>query len=448
MKPRIFILDDESSICVALSLALKPKYEVSYEADPERALERLRLESFDLILLDLRLGNTDGLQVLQEIHALDSRIPVIIMTAYGSISSSVEAMKLGAFNYLTKPLDHEELEIFIEQALQFRNLSESARYLDDQMRSETVNDKLVGESASMQHVLQMVDKFSSLYNNILLYGESGTGKKLVAQAIHIKGNRKHFVSVNCAAHTADELEEELFGYKYEVGGRIIREKTGKMDYANQGTLYLDGIGDIPLPVQAKLLSALEDNSFTPIGSNELHRFDTRIISATRKDLLNLVAEKKFRKDLFYRLNTVEIALPPLRERREDIPYLCEHFIRNSRALQKKLVKIRGITPHAQELLISHDYPGNVRELQNAIEYAGIISSSSLIHAKDLPYRFTEKANEDFQENFLVGKTLRELEREAITASYNRHNGKRKAIAEELGISERGLWNKLKEYDLS
>lgn len=449
MRPRILILDDENSICISLSLALKPEYDVAWETDPRKGLERLRAESFDLVLLDLVIGEYDGLEVLEKARQIDPRMAVIMMTAYGSIRSSVSAMKRGAFTYLTKPLDLEELQIFIRQALEFRALNDSVAYLNERLRDQAQTGELVGVSPAMQTVLQMIEKFRNVDANILIAGESGTGKGLVAQALHFQGKRKHFVWVNCSAMDEGRIEEEFFGYKSGAHPGAVHDQRGKLDYADQGTLYLESIGDMPLSFQAKFLRALQEKAFTPVGGRDIRRFDTRVIASTNRDLRAMVEKGLFRKDLLYRINTVEIDLPPLRQRREDIPILCSYFIRNSSTLRSKPCKICGITAEAQELLSAHDYPGNVRELANAIDCAGIVASDEWIRVKDLPYRFTDAApSADVSEKLLAGTTLQELERRAILASYRRNGGKRKLIAAELGISERGLWNKLKEYDLS
>ena len=411
MQSRILIIDDENSICVSLSLALQPDYEVAWETDPVKGLERLCAESFDLVLLDLVIGEYDGIAVLQEIRRIDPRVAVIMMTAYGSIRSSVSAIKQGAFTYLTKPLDLEELQIYMQQALEFRALNDSVAYLNEQLRDQAQTGELVAISPAMQSVVRMIENFRHVDANVLITGESGTGKSIVAQTIHFQGNRKHFVTINCSAIREDRLEEEFFGYKSGAYPGVTHDRRGKLDYANQGTLCLDGIGDMPLSFQAKLLRTLEEKAFTPINGRELRRFDTRIIATTNQDLNTLVKEGLFRKDLLYRLNTLEIELPPLRERREDIPLLCTRFIRNSNTLQNKPHKIRGITSEAQELLNAHNYPGNVRELANAIEYAGIVANSEWIRVKDLPYRVTETVpNADAPEKLLSGKTLEELER--------------------------------------
>lgn len=361
MLPRILILDDESSICVSLSLALQPNYDVAWETDPRLGLARLQGESFDLVLLDMVIGEYDGLDLLEQIRSLDPWVAVIMMTAHGSIRSSVSAMKRGAFMYLTKPLDLEELQIHIQQALEFRALNDSVAYLNERLRAQSQAEQLVGVSPAMQGVLQMIEKFRNVDANVLIHGESGTGKSLVAQALHFQGKWKHFVSVNCSAMDERQLEEELFGYKSGVYPGSVGDQRGKLDYANQGTLYLDGIGDMPLSFQAKFLRVLQEKSFTPVGGREIHRFDTRVIAASNRDLRAMVEAGAFRRDLFYRLNTVEIDLPPLRERREDIPLLCAQFIQRSNTLGGRRTKLKGITAEARSCstpMITREMFGN------------------------------------------------------------------------------------------
>ena len=449
MQSKVLIIDDETSICISLSLALQGEYEVAWENDPLRALERCRNETFDLVLLDLVIGEHDGLDILEKIRVLDSRVAVIMMTAYGSIRSSVNAMKRGAFSYLTKPLDLEELQIYMRQALEFRALNDSVSYLNAQLRDSDRFGELIGQSAAMQSVLQKIEKFRDVDANVLITGESGTGKSLAARALHTDAKRGHFVSVNCAATEEERLEEEFFGSKSGAYPDAVYNKRGKLDFADQGTLYLNGIGETPLNFQAKLLRALQEKTFSPVGSRETRRFETRVIASTGRDLRKLTETGQFRRDLYYRLNTLEINMPPLRERTEDIPLLCASFIRLNNGKQDEAHRIKGITEEAQALLCAHNYPGNVRELANAIEYACLVANDEWIRVKDLPFRISgAPQTQDNGEQFFAGKTLQELEKLAIMTSYRHNGGKRKLIAAELGISERGLWNKLREYDLN
>lgn len=449
MLPRVLIVDDESSICISLSLVLESDYEVAWETDPMRALERLQEEPFDLVVLDMVIGEYDGLEILDKIKKLAPRVSVIMMTAYGSIRSSVSAMTRGAFTYLTKPLDVEELKIYIRQALEFSALNDNVTYLNDQLQEREHAEELIGTSQALQQVQRMIQKFRDVDANVLITGESGTGKRIAARALHSGAHGERFVTVNCAAIDEKRLEEEFFGCKMGSVPGAVCDRRGKLDYANGGTLYLDGIGDMPSAFQAKLLRVLQERVFSPVGSREVHRLNTRIIASTNQEPNALVESGLLRQDLLYRLNAVEIHMPRLRERREDIPMLCSYFIERSAMLGTRRVRLRGITDEALEILYAHSFPGNVRELANTIEYAGIIASGEWIRAEDLPYQFTTPGrNTGEAERLLAGKTLQEVEKLAIETSYRAHGGKRTAMAAELGISPRGLWNKLKEYGLA
>lgn len=343
MLPRILIVDDESSICISLSLALEPEYEVVWETDPIRALDRLQTEPIDLVLLDMVIGPYDGLDILMKIKKLAPLAAVIMMTAYGSIRSSVSAMTRGAFTYLTKPLDLEELKIYIRQALEFRSLNENVTYLNDQLEAQNQAEELIGTSPALEQVRTMLRKFQNVDVNVLITGESGTGKRIAAHTLHNGADGRRFVTVNCAAFDEKRLEEEFFGYKMDAVPGALCDRRGKLDYANGGTLYLDGIGDMPPEFQRKLLRVLQEHTFSPIGSREVHQFHTRIIASANRTSDELVQSGLLRQDLLYRLNAVEIHMPRLRERRADIPLLCSHFISRSSTLRNKRVRIRGVT---------------------------------------------------------------------------------------------------------
>ncbi|MEA5059601.1 MAG: sigma-54 dependent transcriptional regulator [Candidatus Pelethousia sp.] len=448
-KHKLFILDDEAGICISLSLALESDYHVSWETDPIKGLELLKAGAYDLVLLDLVIGEHDGLDILRKIKEIDPGICVIMMTAFGDIRSSVNAMKNGAFNYLPKPLDIEELLLHIKQGLEFRDLNARINYLSGELR--THNHSLVGESPAIRQVYEMIDKLKDVDASVTITGESGTGKELVAKALHFSGSRSEqpFVAINCAAIPEGLLEEEFFGHKRGAFTGAISDKRGKFEMADKGTIFLDEIGDMPLSLQGKLLRALQEKAFCPIGSHEIRHFDARVIVATNRDLKDMVQKSLFRRDLYYRINVIEIHIPPLRERRQDIPLLCEHFIQLNNRQQKKPLKLKGFTKEAEQMLLSYDYPGNVRELANAMEYASIVADGEWIHPQDLPERMRGTIRPDSgpaSENY-GGQTLQQIEKAAILSAYRRHNGKRKAMARELNISERGLWNKLKEYGL-
>ena len=445
MKSRILILDDEKSICVALSLALRAEFDVAWETEPGAALDKVREGGVDLVLLDMVIGEVDGIDVLKAIKEFDRDVMVIMMTAFGNIRSSVNAMRLGAFNYLTKPLDVEELQIHVRQALEIRRLNAKVDYLSDRL-TERYRYGIIGSSPSIRHVYELIEKVKDVDSKVAITGESGTGKELVAKAIHYSGKRRTepFVAVNCSAIPEGLFEGEFFGHRKGAFTGAVSDATGKLGSAGGGTLLLDEIGDLPLGFQSKLLRVLQERNYSPIGSNEVKRFEARVIAATNRDIPALIAKGLFREDLYYRINVVEIKLAPLRERRSDIPSLCEHFIRMNNDQQNK--KIKGLVPEAMELLGGYSFPGNVRELANALEYASIVCGGEWIEPGDLPDRIARAAQGDRIEVKDSGaKTLKQVEREVIADSFARHKGRRSEISRELGISERGLWNKLKEY---
>lgn len=447
MKPPLLILDDEKSICVSLSFALQAEFEVSWETSPKAAMEHIHNRPVELVLLDMVIGEVDGIEILKAIKEYNRDIMVIMMTAFGDIKSSVNAMKLGAFNYLSKPLDIEELQIHVRQALEIRRLNAKVDYLSHQL-TEQYQYGMVGSSPSIRHVYELIEKVKDVDSKVTITGESGTGKELVARAIHYSGKRKTepFVAVNCSAIPEGLFEGEFFGHKKGAFTGAISNEIGKLGSAGGGTLLLDEIGDLPLGFQGKLLRVLQEKNFSPIGSNEVKRFEARVIAATNRDIPTLIAKGQFREDLYYRINVVEIKLTPLRDRKSDIPALCEHFITMNNRQQNK--KIKGLTQEAVDLLCEYSYPGNVRELANALEYASIVCSGEWIECKDLPERIVRATRGGyFDIKDQAGKTLKEIEREIIAAAYARHNGRRSEISKELGISERGLWNKLKEYGL-
>lgn len=445
MKPPILIIDDEKSICVSLSFALQAEFDVSWESSPRAAMEHIRSRHVDLVLLDMVIGDVDGIDVLKAIKEYNREIVVIMMTAFGNIRTSVSAMKLGAFNYLPKPLDIEELQIHIRQALEIRRLNAKVDYLSDQL-TDRYQHGIVGDSPSIRRVYELIDKLKDVDSPVSITGESGTGKELVAKAIHYSGKRRTepFVAINCSAIPEGLFEGEFFGHMKGSFTGAISNQAGKLESAGGGTIMLDEIGDLPLGFQGKLLRVLQEKSFTPIGSNKARGFEARVIAATNRNIPALIADGQFREDLYYRINVVEIRMTPLRDRKADIPALCEHFIKKNNVQQNK--QIKGLTRRADDLLRDYDFPGNVRELANALEYASIVCDGEWIECRDLPDRMTKTAaggRPDAGDQ--GGKTLREVEREVIAAVFKKHEGKRSEIAEELGISERGLWNKLKEY---
>ena len=449
MNRTIYIIDDEPSICVSLQLALKNLYRVKTFTSSLPALASMEAEGADIVLLDLRLGEENGLEVLERIKRIDPNTEVIMMTAFGSIDTSVNAMQKGAFTYLTKPINIEELKVIMQQAGNIRKLNEQIYYLSDQLESKSRFDAIIGESAPMQRVYMLIDRVKDIDTNVLITGESGTGKELVARAIHNAGKRyrERFVVVNCAAIPENLLELEFFGYKRGAFTGAMQDKKGKLEQADNGTLFLDEIGDMPLGLQSKLLRALQDKEFTPVGGSTPIKVDTRILAATNRDLPALIAEGRFREDLYYRLNVMEIKLPPLRERQGDIVILCNYLLGKFSAELNK--PIRAITPEAKEMLERLPYPGNVRQLANILEYACILCQDGVISKEDFPEYVTHSdgagPSGDSIDDYLSSHSLKDIEKRAIEATLQRCGGKRVATAAQLGISKRGLLNKLKEY---
>ncbi len=451
MKKSIMIIDDELGICTSLSLALEDKYDVKFYLNPLEALNLLKTETFNICLLDLKIGSFSGLEILDAIKEIDKNIMVIIMTAYGSIDTTVKAIKKGAYTYLTKPLNINDLYFQIEQALEFQRLNETVEYLSKELENKYSYHNIIGRSSKMKKVFSMIEKVKDVDTNVLITGESGTGKELVARAIHYSSKRKkdRFAVVNCAAIPDTLLEEELFGHKKGAFTGAVTDRKGIFEYANNGTIFLDEISDLPFNLQAKLLRVLQEKEYSPIGSNEKRQLNIRVISATNNDLKKMVENGDYRLDLYYRLNVVEINLPPLRERRQDLPLLFKHFIEKFNNEFGK--EIKGLSREAERILFDYNYPGNVRELSNIIEAAIVLSDNEIIQAKDLPTELRpskKNVNADFitKEN-LVGLTLKEVEKRVIQASLEKNNWHRLKTSEELGISEKGLRNKIKEYNL-
>ncbi|NLJ58189.1 MAG: sigma-54-dependent Fis family transcriptional regulator [Tissierellia bacterium] len=455
MKPYVLIIDDEPSICASLKLGLKNDYNVvAFNSSPP-ALDLLEKQNFSVILLDLKIGAENGLSVLKEIKKIDPKVVVIMMTAYGSIGTSVEAMKNGAFNYLTKPLDIDELLVHINQALEFYRLNEEVSFLSEELRNKRHSDEIIGESEPMQHIYMLIEKLKDIDTNVLITGESGTGKELVAKAIHESGNRKNerYIVVNCAAIPENLLELELFGCKKGAFTGAVNDRKGKFELADKGTIFLDEIGDMPLGLQSKLLRVLQDKEFTPLGGANLIHTDVRIIAATNRNLPQLIEAGYFREDLYYRIKVMEIKMPALRERISDIHDLCSHFINMlSENLKKPLT---GITEEAKEVLLNYDYPGNVRQLANILEYAAIINSTGTIGVEDLPDEVVYPRNSKNKEatfekvidEYLSVNSFKEIEKRAVVATLNKNKGRRDLTAKDLGISKRGLLNKIKEYGI-
>ncbi|MDF3003677.1 MAG: sigma-54-dependent Fis family transcriptional regulator [Oscillospiraceae bacterium] len=446
MKHQILVIDDEPNICLTLKMALEDEYEVFTANTSEQGLEILRSEAIALCLLDLRIGAADGIEVLRQIKSLNAHIAVVMITAYGSIKSSVTAMKSGAYGYLTKPLDLDELGLIINQALEFRQLNEKVEYMSGALETRFGMGEIIGKSEPMQKIYKLIDRIKDIDSSVIITGESGTGKELVARALHFSGNRKNerFVEVNCAAIPEGLLEEELFGHKRGAFTGAISDSKGKFEFAGKGTVFLDEIGDMPLSLQAKLLRVLQQKEITPIGETRKIPVRARVIAATNRDIKALVDEGKFRQDLYFRLNVIELHIPPLRERQGDILDLAAHFVtKNCTQLNKPPM---SISKGAQRSLMEYTYPGNVRELANMIEYAAIFANGGEITAEDLPKRAAGEAQTATTE--FESMTLKEIEQKVIAMRLKANGGSIRITAEQLGISDKGLRNKLEQSNIN
>ncbi len=450
---RILIIDDEAAICSSLAFALEDRYYVRTEVEAEAGLALAADEGFDLVLLDLRIGDADGIETLSSLRRLPDAPVVVMMSAYGSIESSVEAMRRGAFGYLQKPLRLDELSAQVDQALEYGRLNRRVADLSHELEARYSYGGILGKSAAMRRVFEMIERLKDVDTTVVVRGESGTGKELISRALHYSGKRKAepFIEINCGAIPESLLEGELFGYRRGAFTGAIDARQGKFAYAGSGTLLLDEIGDMPLALQVKLLQVLQQKEVTPLGANSPVKVNARVVAATNADLAALVEAGTFRRDLFFRLKVVEIFVPPLRDRREDIPPLVSHFVEIFSRDTGKAVK--GVSAEAARRLLDYDYPGNVRELANAMEHGVLMADGPTISLADLPpdigepsSRCPEPAWADIAA-YLGGKRLADVEALAIKAALARNAGNRRLTAESLGISERGLRNKLHDYGL-
>jgi DNA-binding NtrC family response regulator len=450
LMDKILLVEDDADVQHGMTLFLQNHgYEVLAVADA-RSASKLLAHVPDVIVTDLRLGGGDGLDLLREAHQLLPETPVIIATGYGTVSGAVEAMKQGAFDYLTKPINPEKLLLVIQRAVERSQLHREVRHLRRQLEQRGGLGGMVGTCASMRRVFEQIRRVAPTRSTDLITGESGTGKELVARAIHQLSPRKDgpFVALNCAAIPKDLAESELFGHVKGAFTGATDRRIGKFAAAHGGTLLVDEIGEMELPVQAKLLRTLETHTISPVGSNEDQRVDVRVVAATHHNLLALVKEGKFREDLYYRLNVIHIDLPPLRERLEDIPLLVAVFL-------QQLAKEHGrdmqqVSPAAMASLRSYHWPGNVRELRNVLEGVVVLSEKKEIDLDDLPLNIEVSKPDGAQETdsrFRPGSTLADLEREAIQQCLTRIGGNRQRTAELLGISTRTLLRKIREYGL-
>ena len=456
MSHNVLVVDDEPKLCDLLSSALSQNdVHVFTASNGVQALAILEQEDIDLVISDWRMPGMDGPQLLAEVKQRYSHLPVIVMTAYSTVKNAVQSMRNGAYDYIAKPFDIDELDITVHKALQFRDILRDNARMRAELDQHQPFDNLIGDSPSFRRVLQAIDSVRDSSATILLTGESGTGKEMVARAIHKHGSRadKPFVAVNCAAIPEGLLESEMFGHRKGAFTGAVADRVGRFMQADKGTLFLDEVGDMPLALQAKILRALQERVIEPVGDPRERKVDVRVIAATNKNLLEAVANKEFREDLYYRLNVFPIPLPALRERVEDIGPLARHFAHNLGATAGK--RISGFSPSALQAMTQYNWPGNIRELQNCVERATIVAQSSTIEDSDLPpYLFSAQP---LQNSSLLTPevcvppdleaALAEVEKTYILAALQQAQGVQAAAAQLIGISERSFWYRLKKLDI-
>ena len=458
IQPTILIVDDEKHTRDGLRRLLENEYDVYVAADIAGAIDVLEREQIDILLTDLRLGNEDGMTLIDRALKMPHPPICIMMTAYGSVDIAVEAMKRGAYDFVTKPLNLDKVEMLIARALGTRKLEQENRTLRQQVDERYGLENIIGESAALREVLDTIRQVAPSSANVLIEGESGTGKELAAHAIHnlSRRNKAKFVAVHCAALSPQLLESELFGHEKGAFTGAHERRIGRFEQANGGTIFLDEVAEIDPSTQVKLLRVMsEERAFERVGGNQTLRADVRIIAATNKNLETLVHEGKFRDDLFFRLNVVRITMPPLRERKEDIPLLIRGFLRHfCKANEKPLV---DLTADAMDALLTYNWPGNVRELRTAIEHGVVMGTGPKITVRDLPMALRQAASAVLPRGISAAKAfgeksspldIRETEKKLIMQALAATNGNVTAAAKKLGISRRTLHRKINEMNVA
>ena len=443
---RVLVVDDDLEMSRLIADVLQEDgFFVTIMGDSLEASKILKKADFDVIVTDLKMKGLKGLDLLEEAKRVASLTPVIIITAFGTIESAIQAMKMGAYDYITKPFQMDELVLTVKKALENRLLKREVVRLKKEVESRYQFHRLIGKSPSMERIYDFVERISGSSSNVLITGESGTGKELVAKAIHYNGSRRDgpFIAVNCAAIPETLLESELFGYKKGAFTDAKTDKKGLVFEAKEGTLFLDEVTEMPPTLQAKLLRVIEEREVRPLGDTSSYPIDMRIVSTSNRDIKSLIQDGRFREDLFYRLKVIDIELPPLRERREDIPLLIQHFI--SKFDQDSKKNVSGISGDALRILLNYSWPGNVRELENVIQRAITLSQHEEILPEDLPNTLVEEVGENIIEKGLNEKyTVEQLEKEYIKRVLIEVGGNKSKAAEILGLDRKTLYRKLQE----
>jgi len=438
----ILIVEDEANQRKLLKdILVKEGYRVKEVGSGEEGVDLFLSGNFDLVLLDRRLPDKTGIEVLKDIKKINPIIPIIIITAFANVDNAVEAMKQGAFHYLTKPIDPDELTLIIKKAFDNLNLKRENIELRESLKEKFQYDKIIYNSGVMEDMMSLIFRASKSDANALVTGESGTGKELIAGAIHNLSNRneKLFVTAHIASLAETLVESELFGHEKGAFTGADKRRIGKFEFASGGTIFLDEIGELPKSIQVKLLRVIEEKKIIRIGSNEEIPIDLRLICATNRDIEKEVEKENFREDLYYRLNVIRIHIPPLRNRKEDIPLLVSHFIKTQAKKEKK--EIKGITDEALKKLLKYDFPGNVRELENIIKRAIVFTRGDYLSGEDIPV----SVNKTLKHGGKLKDTIESVEREMITEVLKKHDWNQSKAAKELGISERTIRYKIGKY---
>ena len=448
-KSTVLVVDDDHAHRTMLSTLVSGwGYAVTEADDGSTAIEKVKASSYDLVLMDVRMVKVSGLEALVAIKSVNPAIPVIIMTAYSTVETAVAALKQGAHDYLTKPLDFDKLRLTIDRAMEHTRLKEENRILRETLGQAFDSQNIIGKSPAMRALLETAAQVAASEATVLISGESGTGKELIAGAIHYNSMRKDgpFVKINCAAITETLLESELFGHEKGAFTGADRRKDGRFSQAHGGTLLLDEVSEMSLMMQVKLLRALQEREFNRVGGEDTIQVDVRVVAATNKDLKEQIHKGAFREDLYYRLNVVELEVPPLPDRKEDIPLLAQHFLEKFAAKNRK--EIKGFTPGAMDNLIRYDWPGNVRELMNAIERGVVLARTNYLDVSDFQFMIEtiDQNSTDTNRLYMKGDMpLEEVEKAAILSTLEAAGGNKSETARRLGITRKTLHKKLKAY---
>jgi two-component system response regulator HydG len=448
-KNTILVVDDDLAHRTMLRTLLGGwGYGVVDADDGQSAVEAVHEKPFDLILMDIRMIRVSGLEALVEIKRFNPAIPVVIMTAYASVETAVKALKEGAYDYLTKPLDFDELKIIMERAMEHSRLQVENRYLRESLASQFDRRNIIGRSVPMIRLLETVTQVAPSEASVLITGESGTGKEMIAGAIHFNSRRKEgpFVKINCAAITETLLESELFGHEKGAFTGADRRKEGKFRQADRGSIFLDEVSEMSLAMQVKLLRVLQEREIVRVGGEEVIKIDVRVVAATNKELIREIQAGRFREDLYYRLNVVTLHVPPLRERREDIPLIAQHFL--ALFAERNHKNIRGFTPRAMDRLLKYSWPGNVRELMNAVERGVVLSRSEYLDEEEFSLVLQDQSpSAEPPAPQITASSLDAVEKETILRALEASGGNKSEAARRLGITRRTLHLKLKKYGM-